>query len=205
MKFNFSFIKEARSALARHIESLSEEERQKLISYIYITLTLFTISFFGFFAIAPTLATITNLNKQYRDNKLVYDALNKKLSNLQLLDFQYREIQPDLKLIYSAIPRNTQIPQLTRQLENIARNNNVSITRLSFGIVEIFPNNTRTSPIYSFTFTINLSGDESSANNFLIELINFNRIIGIERITTGKGDDNRYATSITGRTYFSDK
>lgn len=182
----------------------TDEERKKIIAYLYIALTLFTVSFFGFFAITPTLSTISNLKKQYEDNKLVYEALNQKLSNLQLLDFQYREIQPDLELIYSAIPRTSKIPYLTRQLENIASLNGVSLTRLNSGNLEIFPNIKR-DPIYSFSFTISVAGNQTSVNNFIADIINFDRIIGVERVLTGKDEEGKYTATIMGRAFFSNK
>ena len=159
-------FKKIKTYIKTWLESLSDEDQKKLISYIYITLTLLTVSFFGFFAIAPTLATITNLNRQYKDNLLVHEALNKKLTNLSLLDFQYSQIQQDLEAIYSAIPRSTKIGYLARQLENIAAGSNLSISKLSFGKVEIYPNS-KMGPIYSFTFTINIVGNQNNVNNLI--------------------------------------
>jgi Tfp pilus assembly protein PilO len=199
-----SLLKSARDYFKKYSERLTEEERKKAVGYIYVILTLATVSFFGLFAITPTLSTISNLNKQYEDNKLVYDALNKKLSNLQLLDFQYQEIQPNLEAIYSAIPRTTKIPYLTRQLENIASNNNVTVKKLDFGIIEVYPN-TKKDPIYSFTFKVDVVGNDAGVNGFISNVINFDRIIGIDRITTGKDADSQSAVSITGRAFFSTK
>jgi len=123
-------LQRLRELYSRYIDSLTSEQRKKIAAYLYISLTLFTVSFFGFFAITPTLATIANLNKQYKDNKLVLDSLNKKLSSLTLLDFQYKEIQTDIEKIYSAIPRTPHMPILTRQLENIAKDSNILILLL---------------------------------------------------------------------------
>lgn len=197
-------LKKVRQDVEIRFSELSEEQRRKIVGYVYISLTLFTFSFFGIFAIAPTLSTVANLNKQYEDNKLVLDALNKKLTNLQLLDFQYQEIQPDLPTIYTAIPRTPQIPYLTRQLENLADDNNVVVTRLNFGTVEVFPN-IKPEPIYSYTFSVAVYGSQTEVNNFIGDIINFDRIVGVERIITGLNDDNQYATTITGRAFFSDK
>jgi len=198
------FIKNIRDDVEARIASLTEEERKKLVAYIHISLTLFTFSFFGIFAIAPTLSTISNLNKQYEDNQLILDSLNKKLTNLQLLDFQYQEIQSDLDIIYSAIPRTTEIPRLTRQLENLADTRGVSLARLNIGNVEVFPNNKK-EPIYSFTFTVTVGGTQATVNNFISSVIDFDRIIGIERIITGTDKNNEYTATITGRAFFSDK
>ncbi len=197
-------INDAITEIKSKFEYISEENRKKLLGYIYITLTLFTVSFFGFFAIAPTLNTISNLNKQYEDNKLVKDALSRKLTNLQLLDFQYQEIQPDLVNIYSAIPRTPQIPKLTRQIETIAETSNVSVLKLSVGNMEVFPN-TKREAIYSFTFTVTVVGNENSVNAFTSNIINFDRIIGIDRIVTGIDEEKRYTATITGRAYYSSK
>ncbi len=201
---NFSFLKEFKDVYLKYLQGMGKEERQKIAGYFHITLTLFTVSFFGFFAIAPTLSTISNLQKQYEDNKLIYESLNKKLSNLQLLDFQYKEIQPDLEIIYSAIPRTPQIPYLTRQLENIARDSNVLLTKLNFSTLEIYPN-IKKEPIYSFTFSLNAEGGQENLNSFIAAVINFDRIIGIDRIATGINEEAKYVTSITGRAFFSNK
>lgn len=198
-----NFIK-IKTYIKTWFESLSDEDQKKLISYIYIALTLFTVSFFGFFAITPTLATITNLNRQYKDNLLVHEALNKKLTNLKLLDFQYSQIQRDLEAVYSAIPKSTKIAYLTRQLENIAAGSALSISRLNFGKVEIYPN-TKKDPIYSFTFTIDIAGNKNNVNNFLSKIINFDRIVNIESVTTGQDGQGQYSAIITGRAYFSNK
>ena len=64
---------------SRYIETLTEEQRKKIIAYLYISLTLFTVSFFGLCGMTPTLSTIANLGKQYEDNKLGLDSLNKRL------------------------------------------------------------------------------------------------------------------------------
>lgn len=186
----------------RYIETLSLDQRKKVAAYLYISLTLFTISFFGFFAITPTLSTIANLEKQYEDNKLVLNSLNKKLSSLTLLDFQYKEIQQDLEKIYSAIPRTPRMPYLTRQLENVAKDSGIIIRKLNFGSVELYPN-TKAGSMYAFNFTVNVAGDEQSVNAFISNLIRFDRIVGIDKISTGKNEENKYEASIIGRVYFS--
>lgn len=198
------FSGKVKDLFERYVNSLSDPKRKKLIAYAYIILTLLTVSFFGIFAITPTLSTIANLNKQYQDNLLVRDALNKKLSNLKLLDTQYQNVQPDIAIIYNAIPQTTKIPQLTRQLENIASQDNVLLTRLDFANTEIFPN-TKEEPIYSFAFTIAAEGSQADIDKFLSDVINFDRIIGIDRIATGTNEEKQYTTEITGRAYFSNK
>jgi Tfp pilus assembly protein PilO len=189
---------------SKYVEALSPDHRKKIAAYLYMTLTLLTVSFFGLFAISPTLSTISNLNKQYADNMLILDALNNKLTSLTLLDAQYREIQPDIERVYLAVPRTPKMPHLTRQIENIAKDSGVAISKFNFGTVELYPN-IKNDPVYSFTFNINVSGDEQGINNFITTIIGFDRIVGIDKISTGINEENEYGASIIGRAYFSNK
>ncbi|OGH12685.1 MAG: hypothetical protein A2776_01515 [Candidatus Levybacteria bacterium RIFCSPHIGHO2_01_FULL_40_10] len=195
-------INQVNTAIQKQLGLLSGQDRNKIISYLYIVLTLFAVSFFGFFAIAPTLSTISTLNKQYLDSRLVYESLRTKLSSLQSLDVQHKQMEPELNIIYSAIPKTTKIPQLTRQIENIAAESNVQITRLSFGTIEIYPNVKTTDPVYSYTFSVAVSGSDPDVNSFLSNIISFDRIIGVDRVATGLDEKNKFTAAITGRAYF---
>jgi len=179
-----------------------EDDIEKFTAYFYIILTLVTVSFFGIFAIGPTLNTVSNLNKQYEDNKVVYDALSQKLTNIALLDSQYQSIKSQEEAIYSAIPRSNDIPKLTRQLENIAAANNVQVIKLTFATIEIFPNVKKPS-IYSYTFSINVEGNKEDVDGFVADTINFDRIVGVEKIVTGLSPENKYTTAFTGRVFFA--
>ena len=52
---------------------------------------------------------------------------------------------------------------------------------------------------------MNITGDEQNVNTFIANLINFDRIVGIDKISTGKNEENKYEVSIIGRVYFSKK
>lgn len=193
---------EFKSIFRKYASIFVGNDVEKFAGYLYIMLTLITVSFFGLFAIGPTLNTVSNLNKQYKDNMIIYDALSQKLTNLALLDSQYQIIKPKVDGVYAAIPRSNDIPKLTRQLENLAVINNIQITKLSFGTVEIYPNSKKT-PLYSFTFTINVAGNQEDVNIFLSDVINFERIVGVDKIVTGTSPENKYTTSFTGRVFFA--
>ena len=197
-----SFINNIKKIYSKYLASLESEGVQKLTAYFYIILTLATVSFFGLAAIGPTLSTVSNLNKQYKDNMTVYKELSQKLANLALLDSQYQTIQTNLDQLYAAIPKTAEIPKLTRQIENIASANNLQVTKFSVGTVEVFPN-VKNKPIYSFLFTIDVAGSKTNVNNFIADVINFDRIVGVERITTGTNPESHYTTSFTGRVYFA--
>lgn len=182
----------------------SAASNRRFAGYIYIILTLFTVSVFGLFAITPTLSTISNLQKKYEDNQRVYEALKTKLESINKLDIAYKGLGPDLPAIFLAIPRSSKIPYLTRQLENIADSEQVVISRLGFGTIELYPSKKTNQPLFSYTFSLVVSGPQKNVNNFLKGLISFDRIVSINRLTTGT-ENNTYQASITGNVYFFDK
>ncbi len=193
---------EIKSLFKKYSSVFVGDDVDKFAGYLYIMLTLITVAFFGLFAIGPTLNTVSNLNKQYKDNMVIYDALSQKLTNLALLDSHYKIISPHVENVYAAIPKSNEIPKLTRQLENLAASHNIQITKLTFGTVEIFPNSKKT-PLYSFTFTINVAGNQINVNSFISDVINFEGIVGVDKIVTGTSPENKYTTSFTGRVFFA--
>lgn len=180
----------------------TDQDKKRTTAYTYLILTLFTVSFFGFFAIKPTLSTISTLQKEKSDSQQVLEELNKKLAALQTLSAQYEQMgAPTINLINAAVPPSPQIPELTRKIEVIAHENNLDVRRLDFGSIEIFPQTKSDSPIFSFIFTISAEGNTSDVNHFISKLINIDRIITLEQVTTNNIEGLQDA-SITGRAYF---
>lgn len=177
--------------------------KEKAVTYAYLVFSLVTISLFGIFAILPAFSTISTLNKQYEDNKKVADALEKKLSALASLDREYAGIQSDLTYVYNAVPSSSQIPTFLRQVETIAQDNNVTIDALSTGTVEYFPLDNNATDLYSYTFSLEASGTEQNINNFINTIITFNRVVSIDRITTGSISNSEFKVSLGGKVYFS--
>lgn len=190
-----------RDYLKDKTKNLDEQTKQKANAYFFIGLTLFTVSIFGLLAIKPTLQTITNLNKQYQDDQAVYNALKDKLAALNSLDSSYQQIFQDLDYVYSAIPKSNKITYLARQIEKLAEESGVSLERLNFGTIELFPG--QKTENYSFTFNMVLEGSEPKINSFIGNLINFDRIISLERLVTGKTEHDSFGATIVGRAYFS--
>src|SRR5687767_10764921 len=101
--FNVNF---SRSNLNKFI--LSRDEKTKNLSAII--LTFLALSFFGLFAINPTISTIVQLKKEIADNQEVNQKLEEKITNLSTLQQKYNLLQNDIPFIFSAIPQNPQGP-----------------------------------------------------------------------------------------------
>lgn len=183
----------------------SGQNKQRVTAYLYVIFSLVALSFFGLFAIGPTITTISDLNKQFKEKQDALKQLQDKNAALKSLSAQYIEIQQDLILIDNAIPESPKVANLTRQLEYLSIRNNLIVKKLDTGLMELYPSANVNSSIFSFTFTVGVTGTEQNINTFIGDVINLGRIVGIERLTTGKKQDSLYTASITGRAFFYKK
>ena len=167
---------------------LKEERVQKFTTLI---LTLVALSFFGLFAISPTLSTIAKLQKELADNKYVDQQLKTKINNLSILQGQYTTLQGDLPVVLSAIPKNPEAPLLTAQVHAVAQN--AGLNPISFQVYQVTADGVGANPekYISFLFGLSADGNFESIKNFLSSIINIDRVISIDTIYINKksGED----------------
>ena len=180
----------------------ASQNKQRVTAYLYIIFSLVALSFFGIFAIGPKITTISNLNKQLTEDKAALRQLQDKNAALKSLSAQYLDIEPELSLIEDAIPQSPKIAELSRQLEILSIKNNLVVQKLDTGLMELYPAKNVNTPIFSYSFSIGVSGREEDINLFIGDVINMGRIVGIEKLTTGKQQNDLFSASITGRAFF---
>ncbi len=180
---------------------LSEERSQKFFA---IALTLLASSFFGFFAINPTVSTIVKLKKEVSDNEFVYNELNSKIKNLSELRKQYSSLQNDLFIITNAIPTEPDVHLLFAQIQTIARNSDVKIKKLQNSEVEVLKNDKSSSKqYYSYSFSIVGDGPFQNITNFTQSITNMQRITDIDVFSiTGGGQSLGF--NIQGVAFFKE-
>jgi len=176
--------------------------REKLVAYLYTIFTLFSVSFFILFAINPTLSAISNLKRQYEDNLLVYQSLQKKIAALSSLNLQYQQFRSDIPLILDAIPEFPEAASFTRRVEKIAIENNVKMEEFGLGTVELFPAPKKEKDFYSFSFNLKARGSGENINKFILDLINLDRVVTIDILNTTQEKDQKQI-SLGGKIYFN--
>lgn len=191
-------IPQAEKYLSVILPRLAEK---RVSSFTTIVLSLVTLSFFGFFAISPTLSTIADLQRQITDNQFIDQQLTDKINNLEKLQETYKKIQPDLPIVLSAVPINPDVTVLVGQLQTVAQNTQVVLAHIQTLSVDV--NSSSNSNYNAFTFAIDISGSYDNVKNFLSQITNFNRLITIDAISLTKSSTNTtYSLSLRGRAYF---
>lgn len=182
---------------------LSEERSQKFFA---IVLTLLALSFFGFFAINPTVSTILNLRKQLSDSEFVYRELETKIKNLSRLKIQYDNMQNDLPIITDAITIQPNVHLLFAQIQGAAQKSNIKLSKLQNFEVEILKNNKTSGKKYrSYSFVIVGNSSFENISDFVSTITNMQRIIDIDTFsisTAAKNDSLEF--NIQGTAFFKE-
>lgn len=180
MKLTISklFNKVNKDKYSKYLELMPDFKKQKTQKFTTVVLTLLAIIILAIFAINPTLSTVANLQKQLEDAKFVADKLEKKINNLSILQTKYNNIQNDLPTVYEAIPKKSEVPKLTGQIQSVLNESGMQLISIqSSEIVEV----TR-GKFYLYNFDLTASGDYQTMENFLEKLIGMQRVTDIKNI-----------------------
>ena len=196
MQFQIKGIK--KEQYEKYLELIPDLKKEKAQKYITIVLTLVTTIILGLFAINPTFSTIANLQKQIDDNNFVQQKLQQKINNLATLQGKYSSLQPDLSIVYDAIPKTTMVPIFIAEVQSIAKNSSLTITSLQTSEVKL---SNQTPDNSSFNFTITANGTYQNMVKFLDTISHFQRIIAIKDISIST-QSNALMLSFQGTVYF---
>jgi Tfp pilus assembly protein PilO len=196
MQFQIKGIK--KEQYEKYLELIPDLKKEKAQKYITIVLTLATTIILGLFAINPTFSTIANLQKQIDDNNFVQQKLQQKINNLAILQEKYSSLQPDLSIVYDAIPKTTMVPIFIAEVQSIAKNSSLTITSLQTSEVKL---SNQTPNDSSFDFTITANGTYQNMVKFLDTISHFQRIVAIKDIAIST-QSNALMLSFQGTVYF---
>jgi len=188
----------------RYFTDVRRFYRQKKVRvYTEIVFSILTIAFFLFFAIKPTVVTITGLIKEINDKKMVTQKLEEKISNLNLAQQEYLSVENDLYLINQALPEDPQVSVLVRQIEGLCLKTGVSLEGIQYSSLDIRNKIVKNNKPQSIEIKLVVSGGYQNLKNFLYSLNNFRRIFQIDSFgfKTSK-EEGKLILSISGRTFY---
>ena len=185
-----------------YLKLLPNMQQETTRSFVTLALTFGALSFFGIFAINPTLSTITDLQRQLSDDQLVDQQLKTKINNLSSLEQQYNQLGSNLTNIYAAVPQDADVSLLSGQIAALAKKRNLSNT--TYRVAEIqLANNPKTLKVQSFIFTLQAQGKYTDLLAFSSELPKLSRLITVESIEMGRDSQSEnLVLTLRGRQYF---
>lgn len=161
----------------RHVATQVKDK--KTSSYFTITLSLFTLSFFGIFAIRPTLITAISLVQKVSELKSLNIAYEDKISNLLRAQMEYERIRDSLPAIDAAIPSHTVFPSFLKKMELVAEKYQIEIQQLQLDTVPI-PKGDTDIGLKTYGFHLNAVGDYPSLLLYLQAITTWKRLLSVE-------------------------
>jgi Tfp pilus assembly protein PilO len=191
-----------------YLKLLPLAEQEGIKNFITLLLTFAALTFFGIFAINPTLSTIVDLKRQLKDNQYVASQLQKKIVALSALQQEYNTLTVQFPIIYDAIPQNPSVFLLAGQVQALAKKSGISIKSLRVFEVQLAgksgpSTNGLSVKSPSFGFTLEASGPYEKMLSFTSSLSHINRVITTEAISIKKDiKTNELVLEVRGKGYF---
>ncbi len=204
MRVNKQFFQElSKKRYLSYIRSLPDVNNEKTQMYIILILTFFAFSFFGIFAISPTLSTIAQLQKNLEDRKFIHTQLETKINSMTLLQQEYNRLNPELPILFAAIPQNPESVKIVGQIQTLFYNAGITTGSIRLQPIDLLKKNS-VSKLESFDLVIVVEGTYSQLSRFFNDLISFDRIIHIEDITILrlKEGSNNLKMTINAQAYY---
>lgn len=188
----------------RYFVDLGQLYRQKKTRvYTEIVLSIFTTAFFLFFAIKPTVVTITGLLKETKDKKMVVEKLEEKVNALNLAQREYQSLQTELYLVDQALPQEAKISLLLKQLEALALKAQVNVEAIQYSTVTLRGEISRSEP-QGLGFNLAVSGDYQNLREFLHSLNDLRRIILLDAFSfkIKKAEEQKLILTLSAKALF---
>lgn len=136
MKFNY---RTEYNRYRRYFTSLEPMVKTPVArAYFSLIASLFALSFFGAFAIRPTVKTIVGLRKEISDARNTNNKLQEKINALSEAQTQYSFVQNEVPIVLAALPKNPEFSTLLKQIENIAVASGATVSGIQFHSVLMF-------------------------------------------------------------------
>ncbi|MBI4059036.1 type 4a pilus biogenesis protein PilO [Candidatus Microgenomates bacterium] len=174
-----------RASYQRYLKllSLTWQKRQDIRAYIGILLSLSAISFFGAFALRPTLITIGELVSQIKTQKETLAQLDQKVQNLQTASTNFNKVKSDLGLVDQAMPASPKPDAFLRQIEALAAQEGVAVQDTNIEKIILKGEQKSNPPTFKITFTTD--GEYINTVSFLHKLVSLRRELTWDSLTLG--------------------
>jgi len=161
---------------------MPSEQKQ---SFVWLALSISTVSFFLIVAIRPTIITIVKLNKEIKEKEEASLLLDKKIESLIKAQKVFAQNSQKIPLLDQALPQKSEFPLLFNFLNRSAEESRIELSSVSFEkIVLIAPISTsktkKTAPKQTIVFSATAKGDYLSLKNFVTLLENSRRLINLQ-------------------------
>ena len=176
-----------------------QRENRKFLKSLEIVATFLLTSFFLFFAIKPTVSTISSLVGEIKAKEILKQQMHNKINNIIQAQNSFLQIQNKYQLIESCLPSRPKYNQADTQIRRASVKSGTNIQTVNYNVSEKEIEKKSTMVSYNLSFLTQSSYSQSIA--LLEKLQNLRRLINIESISyskpaTGSGINTNTTASV---------
>ena len=177
----------------------------RLRSFTWLSLTVFTTSFFIIAAIKPTLVTVAKLQREIKDKQEANEKLQTKINSLILAQAEMVNYLDDVAILDQSLPNNSEYYIAAANFENYAGESGVNLKSLSFNEMGDYlkvSNKSGTGKYKVIPFNLSASGNYGNLKSFLNLVENSSRLLLVEASrfnAISKETGGELTISITGK------
>jgi Tfp pilus assembly protein PilO len=186
----------------------ANEKVKKNLYYALPVICIIVVIVIGLNFIQPKLSETQTLQIHKQEELTKKAALEKKLSQLQLLDAQKSDLLAQLAAITVALPDQKEIPQLIIQLQKIAEESDVEIQGIQLTPGKLVEQDSALANKIGPEVTLNISykGSYESIKTFLGKVYKAKRLINMDTLqvsaSSNQGEDNVINATSNMITYY---
>jgi len=175
---------------------------KRAAAYLMLFLSLLALSFFGSFAIRPTLTTITQLKRQIKDSQFVDKKLDEKMDQLVQAKNDYQLVSSIIPKVYQALPKKPEVTMLLKELERLAKESDATISALSFQSIS-YSKTGEENKLSAIDFSLTLKGEYFPIREFFNGLSKTKRIITLESFKIApQSEEKILSLYLKGKAYY---
>lgn len=141
-----------------------QAENEKFLNYLEVGSTFTLIAFFLFFAIMPTLTTISSLVGEIKSKEAFNQKADVKIASILKAQDAYAQIQEKYYLIEDSFPTSAQYYDGASNLATIFKESSLSVDQLNFQLSSNDPSVSKNKNKQSFqTYQIGVNGEGTYA------------------------------------------
>jgi Tfp pilus assembly protein PilO len=187
-------VEEKQSNTQEYIKIFRESSEKKQ-GYIFAAITIIVSVLLIVFAIRPTISTITTINAEIAQKKLLSASLDSKIDALSKLDKQYTGAEEqfnNLKLIY---PADGDFGLLLANIQPVLAKDSFSLGGVSFDEYQDEDFTLSTKVLEPYSFKLNVVGSSANIVNLLKDLESLPMSPVIESLSFSDQKDSNNATA----------
>jgi Tfp pilus assembly protein PilO len=161
-----------------------QQENYRFVRTVEISATFVLISFFMFFAIRPTVLTISSLWGDIQSKQLLKKKLETKIDNIVKAQDLFSQVQERYQIVNNSLPDRPQYSSAASQIQQTGNSSGLSINSFDYDLQSTDKDST-TPNVKSYQVNLNINGSFSSATKLISDLLQNRRLINIGAISVG--------------------